>query len=607
LNRVFSIALALSFALTSTSGFNGTRLQGEDDPPWYKDWGLETGFSIQIDTEGYQLPTAIAFVPDPGSDPGDPLYYVTELRGSIKVVTNDRKVQVFAQNFIEGDVGQDLSRTADEYGLTGICLDPINGYIFATYSTRVDADTLVNSIIRFETKSKIFSTAPTSTLVISDPLMSFPTGPSHQIGGCQVIENMLYVGVGDGFSLYEPPLGIDNPLGKILRFTLDGDPIATNPYYSKNSEGAPRGYVYAQGFRNPYAIESVNGIIFVAENGLKIDRFSQVDLGDNFLWDGTDSSIGVKAEVVFSPAIAPTQLEFYSSDMNLFPESYDDNFFVASAGRLPGIVRFAYDLKNREAVTPPQYFMSYLRAKQNNYSGMVTALSFGPDGLYFALLVSTTGSSVPIYKIIYDPKSQHPYRPDDVSDPKVLLNTLQCLACHSLNGDGGNIAPTLDYIDLVPRLEQRLNSQEYLEAVILVNSLDSEPFTSFSQARQDILDRSGKTKILTWIYYHLLEPKFDNPNAQMPNLGLSKNQAQVIAEYLVTGPKINREIIKDDNTQTESPVKTLESAETQSVSAFENLLQNLPTLRYRHLPFIFLGGVFATWLVIQWLQRKKLD
>jgi hypothetical protein len=39
------------------------------------------GFSISIDTEGYHYPTAIAFVPTPGNDPKDPLYFVTELRG----------------------------------------------------------------------------------------------------------------------------------------------------------------------------------------------------------------------------------------------------------------------------------------------------------------------------------------------------------------------------------------------------------------------------------------------------------------------------------------------------------------------------------------------
>jgi hypothetical protein len=48
-----------------------------------EDWAVPEGFSISIDPQGYHYPTAIAFVPDPGDDPKDPLYFVTELRGKV--------------------------------------------------------------------------------------------------------------------------------------------------------------------------------------------------------------------------------------------------------------------------------------------------------------------------------------------------------------------------------------------------------------------------------------------------------------------------------------------------------------------------------------------
>ena len=33
------------------------------------DWSLEKGFTLEVDTQGYELPTAIAFVPEPGRLP----------------------------------------------------------------------------------------------------------------------------------------------------------------------------------------------------------------------------------------------------------------------------------------------------------------------------------------------------------------------------------------------------------------------------------------------------------------------------------------------------------------------------------------------------------
>ena len=50
---------------------------------WRMDWVATTGFSLEIDTEGYDFPSAIAFVPNPGPGPKDPIYFVTELRGKV--------------------------------------------------------------------------------------------------------------------------------------------------------------------------------------------------------------------------------------------------------------------------------------------------------------------------------------------------------------------------------------------------------------------------------------------------------------------------------------------------------------------------------------------
>ena len=89
----------------------------ESSNDWRKEWSLEKGFDIEIDTEGYQFPSAIAFVPDPGKGPKDPLYFVLELRNGIKVVTNDRSVYTFAEDFINFTPPKELPDILGENGL----------------------------------------------------------------------------------------------------------------------------------------------------------------------------------------------------------------------------------------------------------------------------------------------------------------------------------------------------------------------------------------------------------------------------------------------------------------------------------------------------------
>ncbi len=60
--------------------------------PWES---LRAGFTIEVAATGLRMPVNIAFVPNPGSQPGDPKYYVTELYGNIKVVTNDGTVSTY--------------------------------------------------------------------------------------------------------------------------------------------------------------------------------------------------------------------------------------------------------------------------------------------------------------------------------------------------------------------------------------------------------------------------------------------------------------------------------------------------------------------------------
>ena len=91
---------------------------------WREDWEVQSGFDISVDSEGFDLPSSIAFVLNPGTSPKDPIYFVTELRGRVKVITNDRSVFTFAEISYDLQPTAELPAIAGEVGMAGVCLDP---------------------------------------------------------------------------------------------------------------------------------------------------------------------------------------------------------------------------------------------------------------------------------------------------------------------------------------------------------------------------------------------------------------------------------------------------------------------------------------------------
>ena len=196
------------------------------DPDFRADWSVRDGFDISVDAVGFNLPTSIAFVPNPGPNAKDPLYFVSEIQGQIKVVTNDRTVFTFADDvFGTGPAYQGYP----EGGLDGICLDPEHGYLFATFIRLDQNDLLRNNIIRFQSTPETFSLEATSRIEIDDFLMPFPSSLEHPIGSCLVEDSLLYVSIGDA-SKPQQSQQLDSTVGKVVRMTLDGQPAPGNPF-----------------------------------------------------------------------------------------------------------------------------------------------------------------------------------------------------------------------------------------------------------------------------------------------------------------------------------------------------------------------------------------
>lgn len=609
MRRTWRVALlcACSVVVLSVTAYaqNGS---GRNAPgaEWMLDWEVKEGFALAIDTEGFHYPTSIAFVEEPGADPKDPLYFVTELEGALKVVTNDRTVYTFAEGFFENPAPGAMSEEF-KTGMVGVTLAPEYGYVFVSYNHVDEQGILRNNIARFQSTPHTFGLKPDSMIYFTEVFGDYVSATEHQVSEMVVSGDHLYVSVGDAHRPFDGKR-LDTILGKILRMTLDGKPVPGNPFYQNDDVKRPENYIWASGFRNPFGLGMVNGKLFTAENGLKIDRFTQVYAGRDYGWDGSDWSIGTNADLVFSPAVSPTHFVWLNQDNMLFPEQYRNKFYVALTGNLfPGssddhkgaksVVTFDYDMEENRVASRPVHFLKY------RGSGVQLPIDVdeGPDGLYVVPLMPMRDGTSGILKISFNPEVSAQIR--TITTPretaKALMLDKGCWGCHGFFESDLRVAPPLDIISFLPRLLQTLESSEYEASVRALDELDTEPFVSYREARQQVLDAKDVEKARLWIKYRLEEPRFDRQASLMPKFELTEEEIDIISNFLV-----------DRNV---GPI------ETSGLAGFKRKAANyvekrLPNIRFRHLVIVFatgcvLGGVVILFsqFVIRKVRRRRTE
>ncbi|HKU63095.1 MAG TPA: PQQ-dependent sugar dehydrogenase [Gemmatimonadales bacterium] len=504
------------------------------------DWALAEGFTLRRDAQGFHFPTSMVFVPEPGPGPKDPLYFVTEIGGTIKVVTNDRTVSDFAVGVMPKPTGDTLPSYTGESGLAGLCLEPRHGYVFATFAYTDSSGVLRNGLARFETGSSRFALTPTSKTLYTDLFLHDVSAISHQIGPCQATPAALFVSVGDGED-HKASRNLGSTLGKLLRLTLDGRPAPGNPHAKGGAEAIPAS-VWAYGLRNPFGLKVVGSQVLVADNGNDLDRFLEIEPGTDYRWDGTDLSIGMNAAMVFGPAVSPVQMDYCRAGTAGLPASWADRFFVALSGtpRLTGaedrhgkgVYALQYGLREHRMLEEPKYLMQY---RGDGYQSVV-GLGCGPDAVYVVPIFPDHTGVTAILAVTYDSTAVYPYGLAADTKPIRLMEDEGCFGCHSLQGKGGTAGPPLDRDSLVARLTDRLFSKEYRRSIDSVDALPVEPFVSSRKARHDVLAVDGMDRIQLWMRHHILQPKFDNPKSQMPALGLTEGQAVALTDFLLAGP-----------------------------------------------------------------------
>jgi glucose/arabinose dehydrogenase len=544
------------------------------DTTWRADWGVEEAFALEVHSAGFDYPTAIAVVPEPGPEPDAPLYFVTELGGTIKVVTRDGRVHVFATGLGRRTVVRELPDEQGETGLAGICLAPEQGYVFATYAYSDDAGVLRNGITRFATTPDRFGLEPGERRDLLPLLARYRSTLSHQIGPCVVDGELLWVGVGDGMQT-AASRDPDSPLGKILRMTLDGAPAPGNPLGTSDDPDRARSYVWALGLRNPFSLTIARGRLFAAENGPSVDRFFEVRPGMDYLWNGTDWSMGMNAAAVFSPSPAPVQMIYLSPDAANVPPAYRDAFVIAMSG-LPaqrgpgnrpgakGVVLLRYDFETGVVRELPRNILRYRGREYQSVVGVAAA----EDGLFVVPLLPDREGRSTVLRLRHAPDAPHPYLVLDAGDGGQIFLQRGCIGCHAVGNRRLGIAgPPLDQAELVARLRARLEDPGWERQALALDTLEQEPWRSFRDARRDVLAAEGRERVRRWLEYRIQEPRFDDPNATMPDLGLTAGEAARVADYLMTPP-----------------------AAPADASAIDRLREWLPAPRYEFIALAFAVG-----------------
>jgi hypothetical protein len=225
-------------------------------------------------------------------------------------------------------------------------------------------------------------------------------GQSHFISHFEMLaDRTLLVHMGDGFNA-STGRNLQSYRGKILRMNLDGSPVTSNPFYNGGQINS-RDYVYAYGVRNPFGgrFRHSDGFHYMVENGPSVDRFARIVPGRDYLWEGSDSNMFNYALHNWAPATGPVAMAWIEPETfggSGFPQSKWDHAFVTESGPTYAngpqffgkrITEFEIDSQGQK-ISGPTTLVEYAGTGR----ATVSALTAGPDGLYFADLYRDTGS-----------------------------------------------------------------------------------------------------------------------------------------------------------------------------------------------------------------------
>lgn len=334
-------------------------------------WWTFPGFRLEHLATGLDKPVNIAPVPNPGKGPGDPLLYVTELYGRVRVVTNDCQVVTYAEGLLNYRPDFILPGSG-ESGVMGVCVEPQSGDLFVSMLYK-DGNDFKAKVVRTKSRDGLRMESMAAVIEGIPSVLG-----AHQIHAVTIgFDGKLYVNVGDGMKRSEAAQDDKDLRGKVLRMNLDGSIPSDNP--------DPESPVFAKGLRSPFGAtwRKSDSSLYISDNGPRTyDRVARIQAGGNYGWP-----MDMKQNSLFwwTFTQAPTALAFMQDGQ--FPQEFHDHLFVVLAGparyRAPSmkgkkIVKLELD-RDGSGIRSYDEFVAYT----GEGIGMPVGMAFGRDGMYF--------------------------------------------------------------------------------------------------------------------------------------------------------------------------------------------------------------------------------
>lgn len=313
--------------------------------------GARPGYAVEIFATGFQLPVNIAMVPDPGPHGGDPLMYVTELYGNLKVVTRDGTVKDYATDLLNFNPTGNFPGSGEK-GLTGIVVEPESGDLFVSLVYEKEKGIHYPKVMRLISDERGLEAIGQEDIRLLD---TDSQGASHQVSN-------LTIG-----------------------------PLPSNPFYNAEDGIAVEDFIWSYGHRNPFGggWKLADATHYTVENGPSDDRLSLVEKGVNYRWPA-DPSMTYRASYHWNPPHAPVNIEFVEPQRfggSGFPPEAMGHAFVTESGATYAtgpvsngkrIVEFDLDHDGNLRSGP-----TTLAEYQGTGKATAVGLAAGADGLYF--------------------------------------------------------------------------------------------------------------------------------------------------------------------------------------------------------------------------------
>ena len=332
---------------------------------------------------GLVNPWGLAFLPD-----GRML--VTERAGRLRIVARDGKLG-------EPLAGLPPIDVTGQCGLLDVVVDPKfseTGLVFWTFAEPA-ADGKGNSTAVARGRLVGDRLTEVRTIFVQQPKVA-----SNAHCGSRIVvarDGRMLVGLGDRFSRKDDVQSLDNHLGKVVRFDIDGKAPADNPFVGKPPALAE---VFSLGHRNIQgaALHPVTGELWAVEHGPQGgDEVNVIESGRNYGWPlvtfgrnyGSGTRIGEEGpkagfeqplKTWVPTSIAPSGMAFLTSDRYAAWPGFKGSLFVGAL-RAEALVRLTLDGRK---VTGEQRLLGTLGMR-------IRDVRQGPDGLLYVLTDNADG------------------------------------------------------------------------------------------------------------------------------------------------------------------------------------------------------------------------